>query len=165
MTLEEFYKELPGGDWRSVVVRKLVGELIQDVNEEKILASWRNEEGASDDTKSKMLYYIVRNKRFFEIRVESDSFRYKSYFLKDLNGFTEKVIPYRNEPDAFENSVYFPHGKNGVSSYTIEFSFSVPEEKSEKAMFSFSAPSSWENNRFEKLRDFVKGFHKAVTAL
>lgn len=165
MTLEEFYKELPGEDWCSVVVRKFVGELIQDVNQEEILAFWWNEDGASNDIESKMLYYIVTNKRFFEVRVESDSFSYKSYFLKHLSSFKEKVIPHNQEPYAFKNSIYFADGSEGVSCYKVKFSFSFPGGKSNTKTVMFSASESWENSRLQKLREFVKGFHKAVTNL
>ena len=168
MTLEEFNKELPSRDWRSVVVRKLVGELIQTENEEKILAFCRKETETSDDTKSKLFHYIVTNKRFFEICVGSDSFGYKSYFLKHLNGFTEKVVPYCNEQDYFKESTYFLDGTNDVSSYTVEFSFSVAKAESDEAVFSLSASpysSDKERIRFKELRDFAREFHKVVTNL
>ena len=170
MNLDECCKDLPGGDWRSVVVRNLVGELIQDQNEDQILAFWRAEGDNPNDTKSNLLYYILTDKRFFEIRVDSCSFSYKSYLLTRLNSFGEKVIPYCNEQDYFKDSAYFLHSYEGVSSYTVEFSFSVAESESDKAMFSLSAPflpssSDWERIRFNKLRDFARGFHKAVTGL
>lgn len=168
MTSEEFYKELPGEDWRFKVVRKFVAELIQTESGEKIRGFCYEKRKASGDTESKLLYYIVTDKRFFEICVDSDSFGYKSYFLKHLNGFTEKIVPYCNEQNYFEKSDYFSDGNNDISSYTVEISFSVATTESEKATFSLSVSSysSDENRiRFKKLRNFAKEFHKVVTTL
>ena len=168
ITLDECCKNLPSRNWRSIVVRKLVGELIQTENEENILVSCCKEGETSDDTKSKLFHYIVTNKRFFEICVGSDSFGYKSYFLKHLNGFTEKVVPYCNGPDYFKESTYFLDGTNDVSSYTVEFSFSVAKSESDKAVFSLSAspyPSDKVRVRFKELREFAREFHKVVTNL
>ena len=172
MTLDECCKDLPGGDWRSIVIRKLVCELIQDENKEKILASWCDEGEASDDTESKLLYYIVTNKRFFEIRVEAGSFSYESYFLTLLKGFKEKVVPNDRNRCCFKKSAYFSDEDSygGISSYTVKFSFSVAKEELDKATFCLSAPffpskPNHECIRFKKLRDFVRGFHKAVISL
>ena len=62
MELEKFCEDLLDGDNRSVVVSKLVKELVQEVNKEEILASWWNERDTS------LFYYIVTDKRFFEIQ-------------------------------------------------------------------------------------------------
>lgn len=168
MTLEEFYKERPGEDWRSKVVRKFVAELIQTESEEKIRGFYYEKRKASGDTESKLLYYIVTDKRFFEICVDSDSFSYKSYFLKHLNGFTERIVPYCNEKDYFTKSTYFFDNGNDVRSYTVEFSFFAVKSESDKAVFSLSAfPYSSDKTRlrFKELRDFAKEFHKVVTTL
>ena len=163
MARDEFRKNFLDGHWYSVVVSKLLDELIQSENEEIHSSYWYKEEGDSDGAGWKRFYYIVTNKRFFEICVDSGSFSYKSYFLKLLNGFREVVVPHESKPNYFENSAYFLGRSNGVSSYTVEFSFDVAEGESDKVMFSFCA--SWETPHFEKLRDFVRGFHRAVACL
>ena len=76
-------------------------------------------------------------------------------YLKQLSSFKEKVVPQTQDPDAFEDSAYFSGGE-GVSSYTVEFSFSVAEEKSNTTMFSFSTSESWNDKRLQELRNFVK---------
>ena len=168
MNLDEFCKDLPGGDNRSEVVCKLVSELIQGENNEEILAFWCDERDASDDSESKLLYYIVMDKRFFEIHVDSDSFGYKSYFLKHLSSFEEKVVPDRNDSYGCKCSSYFSDGNENVKSYTVIFSFSIAKGESDKAKFSLSAstlPKDEERIRFNKLRDFVREFYKVVTGL
>ena len=166
MTLDEFCKDLANGDWRSIVVRKLVGELIQNESKEKIVASWCNE----GDTL--LLYYIVTNKRFFEICVDSDSFGYKSHFLRHLSSLREKIVPDCSDSYGFKKSAYFSDEDSfaAVSCYRVELSFSAAKEKSEEATFSLSAPffpskPNREHLHFERLRDFVRNFHNAVTGL
>ncbi len=171
MTIEKFCEIFPGRDNSSEVVRKLVSELIQEENKEEILAYWcaeekySNESSASVGNDAKLLYYIVTSKRFLEICVNFDSFSSKFYLLKSLNSFQETVVPHENENCAFEESSYFSNGSEGVSSYTVEFSFSVAEGGSNITKFSFSTSESWNDKRLQKLRDFVRGFHKAVTGL
>ncbi len=162
MELEKFCEDLLDGDNRSVVVSKLVKELVQEVNKEEILASWWNERDTS------LFYYIVTDKRFFEIHVDSNSFSYKSYFLRQLSSFEEKVVPGRDDSYGCKCSSYFSDGNENVKSYTVIFSFFVAKGESDKAKFSLSASmlsKDEERIRFNKLRDFVRVFHKVVTGL
>ncbi len=171
MNLDEFCKNILSGNWRTKVICKIVGELIQEEDKEKILAYWcaeekfPNESSDSVGTEAKLLYYIVTSKRFLEICVNFDSFSCKSYFLKLLNSFKETVVPHENANCAFEESSYFSNGSEGVSSYKVEFSFSVAEENSSTTAFSFSTSESWNDKRLQELRNFVEGFHKAITGL
>ncbi len=164
MTIEKFCENFPGKDNSSEVIRKLVSELIQEENKEEILTFWCDEGDDADGKESKPLYYIVTDKRFFEICVDADWFGYKSYFLKYLSSFEEKVIPHSKDSYSCKESSYFSDGSEGVESYTVKFSFSVAEE-SDKAVFSFTATGSWKNKRFKELRDFVRGFYKTVIGL
>ncbi len=171
MVFEKFRQEILSGNWRSNVICRVVGELIQEEYKEEILSYWcaeekfPNESSASVGNEAKLLYYIVTSKRFLEICVNSDSFSSKFYLLKSLNSFQETVVPHQNENCAFENSSYFSNGTEGVSSYTVEFSFSVAEGESNIKEFSISTSESWNDKRLQKLRDFVQGFHKAVPGL
>ena len=162
MELEKFCEEHLHQGLYTSIVNKFLPELIQCHNKEEPYSLWYEEKGNEDQPEYKELYYIVTNKRFFEIYVDSGSFGYKSYLLKQLSSFKEKVVPQTQDPDAFEDSAYFSGGE-GVSSYTVEFSFSVAEEKSNTTMFSFSTSESWNDKRLQELRNFVRGFHKAVT--
>ena len=165
MTIEKFCENFPGGDNSSEVVRKLVSELIQDENKEEILTFWCDEGNTADDRESKPLYYILTDKRFFEIYVDSESFGYTSYFLKHLSSIKEKVITERKDSYACKESSYFSDGNDRVESYTIKLSFSGAEKDADKAVFSFTASGSWKDKRFKELRDFVRGLYKAVTGL
>ena len=142
MELEKFCKDHLHQGLYTSLVNKLLPELIQCQNSEEPYSLWYEEKGNENESEYKELYYIVTNKRFFKICVDSGSFGYKSYFLKHLNSFKETIVPYRKEPDAFENSVYFSGGGNGVNSYTVEFSFSVAEGESNTKTFTFSASES-----------------------
>ena len=165
MELEKFCKDHLHQGLYTSLVNKLLPELIQCQNGEEPYSLWYEEEGNEDEPEYKELYYILTNKRFFKICVDSGSFNCKSYFLKHLNSFRETVVPYRKEPDAFERSVYFSEGDSGVKSYTVEFSFSGAEGESNTKTFTLSALESWKNSHFRELREFVKGFHKVVTNL
>ena len=165
MELEKFCKDHLHQGLYTSLVNKLLPELIQCQNGEEPYSLWYEEEGNEDEPEYKELYYILTNKRFFKICVDSDSFSYKSYFLKYLNSFGETVVPYKQDPDAFENSIYFANGGEGVSCYKVKFSFSITGEESSAKTFMFSAPESWENPHFQQLREFVKGFHKTITNL
>ena len=165
MTIERFCENLPGKDNSSEVVRKLVSELIQDENKEVILTFWCDEGDAAGDRESKPIYYIVTDKRFFEISVDSSSFGYKSYFLKHLSSFKEKFVPDRKDSYGIKCSSYFSDGNDRVESYTVKFSFSVAENKTNEVIFSFTATGSWKDKRLKELRDFVIGFYRAIDGI
>ena len=164
MNLDEFCKNIPNERLCKETVSKLLSELIQSENAEEPYSWWYEEKVNEVESDWKELYYIVTNKRFLEISIDSGSFSCQSYSLKQLKSFKERVVPHKQDLDAFEDSAYFSGGE-GVSSYTVEFSFSVAEEKSNTTMFSFSTSESWNDKRLQELRNFVKGFHKAVTGL
>ncbi len=165
MTIEKFCENFPCKDNSSEVVRKLVSELMPDENKEEILTFWCDEGDAANDRESKPLYYIVTDKRLFEICVEADCFSYKSYFLKHLSSFEEKVIPYSKDSYGCRCSSYFLDGNMGVESYTIRFSFSVAENKANEVIFSLTATGTSKDKRFKELRDFVRGFYSAIDGL
>lgn len=168
MTIEKFCENFPSGDNSSEVVRKLVSELIQEENKEEILTFWCDEGDTADGKESKPLYYIVTDKRFFEIYVDSDSFGYRSYFLNHLSSLKEEVISDRKDSYGIMNSSYFSDGNEGVETYKVEFSFSVSNGKSDEAFFSLSTSSESSDKkriRFKKLRSFVKEFYKVVSGL
>ncbi len=165
MTIEKFCENFPGKDNSSAVVRKLVSELMPDENKEEILTFWCDEGDATDDRDSKLQCYIVTDKRLFEVYVDSNSFGYKSYFLKYLSSFKEKVISERKDSHGIKCSSYFSDGNDVVESYTVKFSFSVTENEANEVIFFFTATGSWKDKRFKELRDFVRGFYSAIDGL